>query len=137
MDGCVFCRIIEGESPAYRVLEDEHCLAFLDIAPASPGHCLVVPRRHVRDLWEISDETHQDVSHMVHRVAALLRTALAPDGMNVNNSTGEAGGQEVPHFHTHVVPRWHGDSLRPIWAGRRATPGDLERILSKLRDVRL
>lgn len=136
MNGCIFCKIISGEAPAFRVLEDEHCVAFLDIAPANPGHCLVVPRQHASNLWEISEEAYEHVSRTVHRVATLLRVALAPDGINVNNSTGEAAGQEVLHLHSHVVPRWRGDDLRPMWSASRASSHELERLQARLIAVR-
>lgn len=95
---CVFCEIVAGRLPSHRVLEDEHTIAFLDIRPAALGHTLVVPRVHARDLWEISEAAHGEVTAMVHRVAALLRTALAAEGVNVKHNTGAAAGQDVFHF---------------------------------------
>jgi histidine triad (HIT) family protein len=65
---CIFCEIIAGRQPCYRVLEDEHAVAFLSIRPAAPGHTLVVPRAHVEDLWKISEVVHAEVAAMVHRV---------------------------------------------------------------------
>ena len=132
VDHCIFCKIASSRSHAYRVLEDEHCVAFLDVAPANPGHCLVVPRNHVANVWEISAEAYAHVAGMVHRVATLLRAALGPDGMNINNSTGEAAGQDVFHFHAHVIPRWHGDDLRPMWSASRASSPELERVWAQL-----
>lgn len=73
---------------------------------------------------------------MVHRVAALLNTALAPDGVNIVHSTGEAASQEVFHFHTHVVPRRHGDDLHPMWNSRPAAGQDLEQVLARVTAVR-
>ncbi|MFF5205919.1 HIT family protein [Streptosporangium sp. NPDC000396] len=136
MNDCVFCEISSGRAPAYRVLEDEHTVAFLDIAPATPGHTLIVPREHARDLWEISEDACAHVTRMVHRVAALLRTALAPDGMSVTHATGEAAGQEVFHFHAHVVPRWNGDDLRVMWNSRQAPGHELEKILERVIALR-
>ncbi len=136
MAGCVFCEIVSGRSPAYRVLEDEHAVAFLDIAPASPGHCLVVPRRHARNIWEISEDAHGYVARMVHRVAAVLRAALAPDGVNVIHSTGAAAGQEVLHFHVHVVPRWRGDGLPPRWSASPALGEQLDHVWARLTGSR-
>lgn len=136
MSGCIFCQIVAGRLPSYRVLEDEHAVAFLDIAPASPGHTLIVPREHVRDVWEISEAAHGHVARMVHRVAALVTAALAPDGVNIVHSTGEAAGQEVFHFHAHVVPRWHDDDLRPMWSSQPAPGQVLERILERIAAVR-
>ncbi|WUI01909.1 HIT family protein [Spirillospora sp. NBC_00431] len=130
MSDCTFCEITAGRLPSYRVLEDEYTVAFLDIAPASPGHTLVVPREHAADVWTISETTHTNVARMVHRVAALVKAALTPDGVNVVHSTGEAAWQEVFHFHTHVVPRRHGDDLRLTWNSSPAPDRDLEQTLA-------
>ena len=131
MSGCSFCEIVAGRLPSYRVLEDEHTVAFLDIEPFAPGHTLVVPREHASDLWTISETVHAQVALMTHRVAALLRAALAPDGVNVLHSTGEAAGQEVFHFHAHVVPRRHDDELRALWN----SPPDAGRTLEQTLEL--
>ncbi|WP_433236576.1 HIT family protein [Streptosporangium sp. CA-135522] len=136
MSDCIFCEIVAGRAPAHRVLEDENTMAFLDIAPATAGHTLVVPRGHARNLWEISEDSHAHVARMVHRVGALLRAALAPDGMSVTHATGEAAGQEVFHFHAHVVPRWKGDELRVMWNPRRASHQELEKVVERIAAVR-
>ncbi|MEO3822996.1 HIT family protein [Actinomadura sp. B10D3] len=132
MDDCVFCGIVAGRLPSYRVAEDEHAVAFLDIAPANPGHTLVVPRVHARTIWDISQAVHGQVAHMVHKVAALLRTALEPDGLNIVQANGEAAWQEVFHFHVHLVPRRHGDDLRLMWDPAPAEPHDLDEVLQRL-----
>ncbi|MEU7002551.1 HIT domain-containing protein [Nonomuraea sp. NPDC046570] len=136
MNDCVFCEIVIGRQPSYRVLEDEYAVAFLDIAPASPGHTLVVPREHARDLWEISEVAHGHVARMVHRVAGLLNAVFAPEGVNVVHSTGEAAWQDVFHFHTHVVPRWHGDDLRVMWDSLPAPSHELEKVSERLTALR-
>lgn len=130
---CVFCEVVAGRLPSYRVFEDEHTVAFLDIRPASTGHTLVVPRVHVRDLWEITEAAHAKVASTVHRVAALLNTALVPEGVNVRHNTGRAAGQDVFHFHVHVVPRWHGDDL-PIPRRSPLAPAcDLSEVVERIR----
>lgn len=129
---CIFCEIIAGRQPSYRVLEDEHAVAFLDIRPASPGHTLVVPRAHTRDLWQISEAEHGQVAAMVHRVAGLLNSSLMPEGVNVKHNTGRAAGQDVFHFHVHVVPRWHGDDLNLTWHAPRAAADRLEEVLKRI-----
>ncbi|TDC42264.1 HIT family protein [Actinomadura sp. KC345] len=83
-------------------------------------------------IWEIFEAAHAQVAGMVHRVAALLKATLAPDGMNVVHSNGEAAWQEVFHFHVHLVPRWHGDDLRLMWNSEPVPPHDLERIQQRL-----
>jgi histidine triad (HIT) family protein len=132
VNGRTFCEIVAGRVPSYRVLEDEHTMAFLDIMPASAGHTLVVPRVHARDVWEISMDSHGQVAGMVHRVAALLKTALAPEGANVVSSTGDAAGQEVFHFHVHVIPRWRGDDLRRMWDSDSASASELQQVLERI-----
>lgn len=132
MSECVFCEIVAGRAPAFRVLEDERTVAFLDIAPAAPGHTLIVPREHARDLWELPEDACADVARMVHRVAALLRVALAPDGLSVTHATGEAAGQDVFHFHAHVVPRWQGDDVRLMWNTQPARREQLQEILARV-----
>jgi histidine triad (HIT) family protein len=110
--GCVFCAIIGGQAPAEVVFEDEETLAFMDINPANPGHTLVIPKRHVRNIYELGEETAAAVMKTVVSVARAIKRALHPDGMNLVQSNERAGGQEIFHFHIHVIPRWYGDGLR-------------------------
>jgi histidine triad (HIT) family protein len=96
--GCVFCKIVAGELPARFLYADETVVSFLDIAPATPGHALVVPRVHRRDLWEIEDDELAAVSVTARKVAAALREALTAPGMWLHHVSGEAAGQDVFHF---------------------------------------
>ncbi|MEY9904909.1 histidine triad (HIT) family protein [Catenulispora sp. MAP12-49] len=126
MGECVFCEIVAGRAPAYRVLEDDHAVAFLNIRPAAPGHTLVVPRVHVVDMWDISDDAHTHVASMARRVALLLKDVFEPDGVNLRVNSGAAAGQDVFHFHTHVIPRRHADGLRLTWGSPLAAAEELE-----------
>lgn len=115
MTDCVFCRIVRGEIPARIVREDERTVAFLDIAPATRGHLLVIPRAHAADLAEIAPDdlvacalAAQDLGHRV-------KDRLSADGVNLIQSNGAAAWQSVFHFHLHVVPRYDGDGLRSPW----------------------
>ena len=112
---CVFCAIAAGRAPAQMVLEDDETVAFLDIHPACSGHTLVIPRQHYRNLFDIPAETSAAVMRSAARVACVLRQVLEPDGMNLFQASERAGFQSVFHFHVHVVPRWHGDGIRPPW----------------------
>lgn len=132
MNDCTFCEIAAGRLPSFRVLQDEHTVAFLDLRPASRGHTLVVPREHARDIWEISDAMHGRVARMVHRVSALVKAGLAPDGVNVRHATGAAAGQEVFHFHTHVIPRWHGHDLPAMRSPALASRSELAQVLAQI-----
>lgn len=136
MHDCAFCEIVAGRLPSFRVLDDEHTVAFLDIHPVSRGHTLVVPREHARDVWTISEAAHGQVARTVHRVCALVKTALGPDGVNVRHSSGQAAGQDVFHFHTHVIPRWHGDDLAGMWKSAPASRDQLEQVLALITSIR-
>jgi diadenosine tetraphosphate (Ap4A) HIT family hydrolase len=125
--GCVFCGILTGSVPASVVLEDDETIAFLDIAPITPGHTLVVPRGHAGSLAELAPEAGAAVFRTAMRIAAALRrSGLQVEGVNLLLSDGAAAGQEVPHVHLHVVPRFPGDGLQIRTASREPTRSDLE-----------
>jgi histidine triad (HIT) family protein len=129
---CVFCEIVAGRVAAHRLLEDEHTLAFLNIAPATVGHALVVPRRHADGLWDLDDEEHAWVARAASRVARLLRVALAPAGVNLVHATGTAAWQSVFHFHVHVVPRYQPGELQVMWEADRVPDGELEGLRQRV-----
>jgi len=110
---CVFCAISRGEAPAQVVHRDAETMAFLDIAPLARGHVLVIPHRHVADLWDLPQELSGPLMAATVRMAEAVNRALRPDGLNLFHSTGPAAGQSVFHVHLHVVPRWRGDRFRP------------------------
>jgi histidine triad (HIT) family protein len=112
MPDCIFCRIIRGEAPASRVLEDEFCLGFMDIQPVTPGHVLVIPKRHAVYLAEMTAEECGKLFSAAHGLAAALRgSGLQCEGVNLLLADGKAAGQEVFHVHAHVIPRFPGDGF--------------------------
>lgn len=133
---CIFCAIVEGRAPAEVVFEDEETMAFMDINPANPGHTLVVPKQHVRDIYELDEETAAAVMRTAVRVARAIKAVLQPEGMNLLQSNGRAGGQAVFHFHMHIVPRWYGDGLHlarpPVRRERQAIEEAAARIKAHL-----
>ena len=133
VNNCIFCAIVEGRSPSHTVYEDEHAIAFMDINPALDGHTLVIPRRHTRDLWEIEEETARHVMAAAVRVAANIRKALSPDGINIMHATGVVAFQSVFHFHLHLIPRWSGDPIRIPFVPR---PGDRTKIAEIAERIR-
>jgi histidine triad (HIT) family protein len=118
---CIFCKILAGEIPARIVDEDERTIAFLDIAPATRGHALVIPRAHSADLLSVEPEDLAAVALAAQRLAARARESLGADGVNLINSCGTAAWQSVFHFHVHVIPRYSDDPLKLPWV---PAPGD-------------
>ena len=115
-DRCPFCAIVAGEDPdVWEVYRNEHIVAFFPTEPAVLGHVLVVPKRHVEDIWGLEPEESVELSTAVLRLSTALRSALLLEGLNVIQSNGEAATQTVPHLHVHLVPRRSGDALGPIW----------------------
>ncbi len=132
---CIFCAIIAGEIPAATVYEDEHVFAFMDIAPANPGHTLVIPKQHYRNIFDMPIEVGTKIMQAAIPIANAIRDALNPDGLNLFQSNEAAGFQTVFHFHLHLIPRWEDDPLRLPW---RPSEGDLEEInnvAAKIRDA--
>ena len=130
---CVFCKIIAGELPANFVDEDERTVAFLDISPATPGHTLVVPRRHTRDLLEIDPDELSAVMRAAQRLAARIESRLGADGINLLNSCRSAAWQTVFHFHVHVIPRYEHDPLRLPWVPTSGDPEEIAAVAETLR----
>lgn len=129
---CLFCRIIAGEIPARTIAESETALAFLDINPVSKGHALVIPRRHCADLFDASPEDLAGVAALAQRTASQLKAALACDGLNVSQHNGPAAGQEIFHYHVHLIPRWEGDGVLRGWQPL-ANPGNLDELAGRIR----
>ncbi|WP_423920581.1 HIT family protein [Candidatus Poriferisodalis sp.] len=126
MPGCAFCSIAAGDIPALRFYEDEHAVAFMDRLPMTVGHCLVIPRRHVTDVWDLTDDDAAQVMRAVRRVADLVRERLAPAGVNLLNNNGAAADQTQFHFHVHVIPRYGRDRLLHPWERIFAPAGEIE-----------
>jgi len=108
---CVFCRIVAGEVESALVCEDELACCFVDRQQLADGHVLVVPRRHVRELYELTEDEAAALGVMVLRVARAVRDAYEPEGLNIWQSNGGAAGQRVFHVHFHIHPREHADGL--------------------------
>lgn len=122
---CLFCKIVAGELPALVVAEDERTLAFMDINPATRGHALVVPRRHVPDLLTVDPEDLAACAATAQRLAARAKESLGAAGVNLLNSCGAAAWQTVFHFHVHVIPRYEDDPLRLPWVPGAGDPEEI------------
>jgi histidine triad (HIT) family protein len=130
---CIFCKIIAGELPGQIVDQDEDTVAFMDIAPATRGHALVVSRRHARNLLEIDDDDLAATVRAARRLAGRMTERLDADGVNLINSCGAAAWQTVFHFHIHVIPRYEDDPMRLPWTPAPGNPEQIAAIAEELR----
>ncbi|MFB6152310.1 MAG: HIT family protein [Haloarculaceae archaeon] len=135
-DDCIFCAIVDGEIPSRTVYEDDDALAFLDANPLAPGHTLVVPKAHHETLQDLPGDLAGDVLGALHGLVGPVEAAVDADGSTVAFNNGEAAGQEVPHVHGHVVPRFSDDGGGPIHGMFGARPdlsdGELDDIAADI-----
>ena len=115
MSDCIFCKIVNKEIPATLVYEDETVLAFMDIGPIVKGHVLVIPKTHYDPVTETPDEIIAQVHLVAKKIAQAQMNALGADGVNIMQNNGAAAGQEVPHLHVHVIPRFNNDGHHWNW----------------------
>jgi histidine triad (HIT) family protein len=133
--GCVFCRIIDGDLPSMRIYEDERTIVIMDINPLNSGHCLILTKAHAPTLWDADPADLQAAITTAQKVATALKTAVKPDGLNMLQANGPAAFQSVPHYHLHLIPRWHNDGKGFDWA---LVPGDraqIQAIGERLREA--
>ncbi len=119
MSDCIFCRIVAKEIPATVVYEDDDVLAFMDIGPIIKGHALVIPQKHYDPVTQIPDDLLAKLHLTAKRIAKAQMNGLGADGVNIMQNNGTAAGQEVPHIHVHVIPRFKDDGHRWNWDAKK------------------
>jgi len=136
MEDCIFCKIAKGEIPSYKIYEDKDIFAFLDIKPFSQGHCLVIPKQHFENIFDINENTLKKVVVVAKKISEKIKNKLHADGIRLSQSNGKAAGQEIMHFHLHIIPRYEGDGI-PMYPTAtlhlpQANFGELKKIAEKL-----
>jgi histidine triad (HIT) family protein len=131
---CLFCKIISGEIPAFRVYEDDAVIAFLDIKPVNPGHTLIVPKAHSEGFHDASEETLKQVAIVTQKVAKALVATLGVPAFNIMQNNGAVAGQVIPHLHLHVIPR-HSDDGVKLWPGTPYAEGEIAAIQEKIKSA--
>lgn len=112
MQDCIFCKIVSGQSPCTKVFENENIFAFLEINPLTKGHCLVVPKKHFENVFDIDKEVLKDIIVVAKNLSLKFKTELGNNGgVNLMNASGKSAEQSVFHFHLHIVPRYENDNL--------------------------
>lgn len=119
MTDCVFCKIIDGSIPSIKVYEDDYCLAFMDITPLSKGHTLLIPKTHVADIFEMTEDIAKNLYAAAPKVANAIKSAFNPIGLNTLNNNGAAAGQSVFHYHLHFIPRYDESGLKLTWETKK------------------
>ncbi|HVM73949.1 MAG TPA: HIT family protein [Candidatus Paceibacterota bacterium] len=133
MNDCIFCKIVRGDIPSYKIYETDETLAFLDIHPVARGHTLVIPKDpHSSNVFDISAHDWALMMETVRIVACMIETSLQADGVNLMMNNREHAGQAVFHPHMHLIPRFQGDGLKQ-WPHGSYAEGEAEIIAEKIR----
>ncbi|MCR5734948.1 MAG: HIT family protein [Lachnospiraceae bacterium] len=114
-DDCIFCKLANGDIPTNMVFENDEFAVIMDAAPATKGHCLILPKDHFPNIYEIDEETAGKAFKLAKKMAASLTEKLGCDGFNIVQNNGETAGQTVFHFHIHLIPRYKDDGQRIGW----------------------
>ena len=130
--GCVFCKIVNGDIPSFKVYEDEYTVVFMDIANDVDGHMLAIPKKHVKCILDCDTETLHHLMEAVKKVANHCVDNCGYHGVNLLNASDESAGQSVPHFHIHIIPRKSGDGV-DAWPKFDGANHEMEELFQKLR----
>ena len=127
MANCIFCKIVKGEIPCFKILEDDRVLSFADVNPINTGHTLIIPKRHAENIWEIDREDLTAIHQASLKIAKAMKTSLDPDGIAILQLNGKAVNQVVMHYHLHLIPRNSSDPKLTMteWD---LVPGDMTAI---------
>lgn len=129
---CIFCKIVKGEAPSWKVYETDRIYAFLDINPVNPYHTLVIPKSHYENIFDIGSADLQAVIEGVRLLSAEYKNQLGIQNIQIINSNGREAQQDVFHIHYHIVPRRLGDGQSIRWKTKPHLRSEFDQMLSKL-----
>jgi histidine triad (HIT) family protein len=127
-EDCIFCKIVSGQLPSFKIYEDDYVSAFLDIQPAGRGHTLIVPKQHYENVHDIPEEMEAYIYQIAKRIADAQKNIFSPAGISIAQNNGRAAGQVIFHFHVHVIPK-----SMEFQEKRRATEEDLRGVAEELK----
>jgi histidine triad (HIT) family protein len=132
---CIFCKIVAGKVPCFKLYEDGETLAFMDINPVHDGHCLVIPKAHHPTVFDTPPDVFAAVARSTVKVAAAVKRAVTLDGLNLVQANGPGAAQSVLHFHIHVLPRRRDDDLKMNWTPKPGDSAQIGRIAERIRSA--
>lgn len=134
METCIFCQIITGQIPADKIYEDNDFIAFLDIKPINPGHTLLLPKAHHRNLFDLPSDILARLGLAVQKVGQAVKVGASADGLNIIMNNDRAAGQLVDHAHLHLIPRFDNDGLQPWRQQGNQIEIDLKKLQAQIRE---
>ena len=132
-ENCIFCKIINNEVECYKIYDNNDLIVILDKFPNNVGHSLIIPKKHVENIFELDDGLCEKIFKMAKKVACELKKNLKADGINILQNNNEAANQTVNHFHMHVIPRFFGDTVEIKWVNNKFSDDDFNLVLEKIK----
>ena len=132
---CIFCKIIKGKSPCWKVYEDDFVIAIFDAYPASEYHTLVIPKKHFKDLYDIDEEYLKKIIVACKKISKLYKKYLNITDINLIHGSGKNAQQDIFHFHMHIVPRHKGDKYQLYYTPQRDISKRFDKLLKKLKQL--
>lgn len=133
MEDCVFCKIINGEIKGYKIFENEKVVVLLDINPISKGHCLIISKKHVGNIFDISEDDLKKIFVVAKKISISVKEKLNATGVNILHASGKDAQQSLFHFHMHLVPRYNEDGL-DTWPKSDYKEEDFNFLVNKLSE---
>ena len=130
---CIFCKIIQKAVPSSILYEDNTTIAFLDIRPLNKGHTLIIPKNHYADIFDIPKNDLQAIHAVTKPIATAIKNATNADSISIIQQNGKAAGQEIFHYHVHVVPRFTGQSMPRFNEINIAERKELDEMATKIK----
>ena len=130
---CIFCKIVAGEVPSFKLYEDAATFAFMDINPVNEGHCLAIAKSHFENLYAAAAGEVGEVAETARTVASAVNAVVKPDGLNLIQANGPGAAQSVMHFHIHILPRRLGDELKINWGLKPSNREAIARLAEKIK----
>lgn len=130
---CVFCKIVDGSIPSYKIYEDNDVLAFLDISQVTRGHTLVIPKKHFENIFELDPEIAKILFEKVILISKILKESLNINDLNLLNNNGKLAYQSVNHYHIHLLPRYENDGFVINFPTNKLTHEDFLKLMDKIK----
>jgi len=132
MKDCIFCKIVKGEIPCYKIYEDKNFLAFLDIQPISKGHTLIIPKKHYNTFLETPPDLLAKMTPIIQKIGVAVQKATQANGFNIGLNNGTAAGQIIMHTHFHIIPRFNNDGLH-TWPSIKCSEEEFKKIEQEIK----
>jgi len=133
MTDCIFCKIVKGDIPSAKILENDKIIAFLDIAPANKGHVLILPKDHFETYLDVPDEVFHEINQAIKKIIKAISQALGNKGYNLLMNNYKVAGQLVPHAHMHIIPRFENDKVKLNWKPHKYQDNEMDDLLGNIK----